>query len=93
MIDKINIFPEKSQLKQATLQALQELGGKATTKEINAKVAQILNLSEEVLAMEDENGVGTVYEYRMRWIRTELKGQILNPKKGHWVLAESQNLE
>lgn len=93
MTGKNKIFPEKSQLKEATLQVLKEMSGKGTTKEINSKVAQILDLSEEVLTMEDENGLGTAYEYRMRWIRTELKGQIINPKKGHWILAESQNLE
>lgn len=93
MTGKNKIFPDKNQLKKATLQALKEMSGKGTTKEINSKVAQILDLSEEVLKMEDENGLGTAYEYRMRWIRTELKGQIINPKKGHWILAKSQNLE
>lgn len=93
MSGKNNIFPERKQLKEATLKALAEMEGSATTKEINSKVAQILDLSEEVLTMEDENSLGTAYEYRMRWVRTELKGQILNPKKGYWILAESQNLE
>lgn len=85
-----NYFPEKSELKEATIQALKSFGGIATTQQINLKVAEILNLSDEVLTMEDESGLGTVYEYRMRWIRTELKGKILNPKRGTWVLTDEK---
>ena len=50
---------------------------------------QHLNLSEEYLLSEDENGLGTAYNYRMRWIRTELKkeGKIINIKRGIWRIA------
>jgi restriction system protein len=85
-----NYFPMKNVLKDATIQAIKELGGTATTQQINSKVAEILDLSEEILTLEDESGIGTMYEYRMRWIRTELKGKILNPKRGVWVLAEDK---
>jgi restriction system protein len=81
-------FPEKNELKEATIEAIKELGGTATTQQINTKVAELLKLSDEILTLEDESGIGTMYEYRMRWIRTELKGKILNPKRGVWVLPE-----
>ena len=90
MSNKNHCFPEKSKLKEVTIQAIKELGGTATTKQINSKVAEILHLSEEVLTIEDEIGVGTMYEYRMRWVRTELKGEILNPKRGIWTLPETK---
>lgn len=67
---------------------MKELGGEAKTLEINKKVAEILNLSEELLLKEDEDGIGTLYEYRMRWIRTELKGMLKNPIRGLWVLVD-----
>lgn len=75
-------FPEKNVLKEATIEAIKELSGTATTQQINTKVAELLKLSQEILTLEDESGIGTMYEYRMRWIRTELKGKILNPKRG-----------
>ena len=61
-----------------------------TTQQINTKVAELLKLSQEILTLEDESGIGTMYEYRMRWIRTELKGKILHPKRGIWVLPEDK---
>ncbi|WP_243291612.1 winged helix-turn-helix domain-containing protein [Bacillus sp. FJAT-47783] len=88
MNDSSHILPNKNILKQATIQAIKDLGGEAKTKEINTKVAENLNLSEELLSIEDENGTGTMYEYRMRWIRTELKGKLHNPKRGYWILVE-----
>ncbi|MFZ7133212.1 MAG: winged helix-turn-helix domain-containing protein [Eubacteriales bacterium] len=89
MTNRNHYFPEKNELKEATLQAIRDFGGVATTQQINSKVAEILKLSEEILSLEDESGLGTMYEYRMRWIRTELKGQIINPKRGTWVLPDN----
>ena len=42
-----------------------------------------------VVLKEDESGVGTEYNYRMRWIRTELReeGKIKNIKRGIWRKA------
>lgn len=83
------VLPAKKDLVDATLEVLTEVGGTVSTKTINRLVAEKLQISEETLMIEDENGCGTAYEYRMRWIRTELKQKkiIANPKRGEWKLA------
>lgn len=84
-------WPMKKELMNAILLALKELGGKATTSEINDKVAIILNIPDEALTIEDENSTGTAYSYKMRWARTELKGKgyIKNPVRGTWELVNN----
>ena len=76
-------IPTKNELKIATIDVLKEKNSECTTEYINDQVAKHLNLSE------DENGLGTAYNYRMRWIRTELKkeGKIINIKRGIWRIA------
>lgn len=85
----INGFPTKKELMEATLVVLGQLGGKATTKEINDKVAEFLQIPGTLLEIEDENSTGTAYSYKMRWVRTELKNlkKISNPKRGEWILT------
>ena len=58
--------------------------------QINEKVIEILNLSEEIVLMEDENGIDTKLNYRLRWCRTNLKQhkKIRNIKRGVWTLEE-----
>ena len=82
-------IPTKNELKIATINVLKEKNSECTTEYINDQVAKHLNLSEEYLLSEDENGVGTAYNYRMRWIRTVLKkeGKIINIKRGIWRIA------
>lgn len=82
------IFPSKKMLEGAVLDALKTLGGEATTEQINQSVIEILNLPEEIVKMEDESGLGTKLNYRLRWVRTELKshGKIKNIKRGTWSL-------
>ena len=70
---KTNHYPSKQELKDATVTILQHCNGQCTTKYINDMVANKLGLSEEYLTLEDDSGLWTVFNYRMRWIRTELK--------------------
>ena len=58
-------------------------------KNINDAVAKNLNISDELLSIEDANCTGTEYSYRMRWARTELKqkGKIKNVERGEWRLS------
>lgn len=85
---KKTYFPSNSVLEEAVLNALKELGGEATTEQINLKVIEILSLPDEIVQMEDESGLGTKLNYRLRWSRTNLKsrGQIKNIKRGTWSL-------
>lgn len=81
-------FPSNKTLEEAVIETLKTLNGEATTKEINSKVIEILQLPEEVVLLEDESGLGTKLDYRLRWCRTNLKnkGMIKNIKKGIWSL-------
>ena len=87
---KNNIFPSNSELEKAILESLKLLEGTVTTSQINEKVIEILNLSEEIVLMEDENGIDTKLNYRLRWCRTNLKQhkKIRNIKRGVWTLEE-----
>ena len=64
------------------LKALKELGGEATTELIDEKVIEVLQFLDEIVQTEDESGLGTKLNYRLRWSRTNLKlhGQIKNIK-------------
>lgn len=85
---KKSYFPSNSELENAVLIALSEMNGVATTKEINNKVIEVLNLPQEIVEIEDESGLGTKLSYRLRWARTVLKqkGKIINVKKGTWQI-------
>lgn len=83
-------FPSKKKLTEAILVAFDgDASIILTTTEINDKVAQILNIPEELLLLEDENCSGSKYSYLMRWARTELKQKhkIINPERGKWKLV------
>lgn len=81
-------FPSNSELESAVLQALVDLGGVADVPAIKTKLIENLNLSEEVVTLEDESGLGTKLDYRLRWARTTLKskGKIKNIKRGTWEI-------
>lgn len=82
-------FPSNSMLEEAVLEALELLDGTATTGNINVKVIEILSLSDEIVQLEDESGLGTKLDYRLRWARTNLKskGKIKNVTRGTWTLV------
>ncbi|MBZ0318521.1 MAG: restriction endonuclease [Anaerolineae bacterium] len=73
------------------IHALQTLGGSGTIEEINNKVYEIYNLSNEQLeALHDaEKGSQTEVEYRLAWARTYLKkyGVLENSSRGVWALT------
>ncbi len=87
-----NDFPSNSILEDAIIKALIEFSGVAQVKPMNKKVIELLHLSKEIVEMEDENGVDTKLNYRLRWCRTNLKtkGKIENIKKGTWTLKKVQ---
>lgn len=85
-----SIFPSKKLLEEATIRALETTGNAMSVQQINGGVIDILNLPDEIVQLEDETGQGTMLQYRLRWIRTELKnkGIIINLGKGIWQLKE-----
>lgn len=82
-------FPSNGMLEEAVNKSLELLGGTATTKQINQKVIEVLELPDEVVQLEDESGLGTKLNYRLRWARTNLKskGKIKNVTKATWCLS------
>ena len=74
-----------------TIQALQVLGGSGTTEEIYDKVAQLLNLSDQVLEILHGSTSQSEVEYRLAWSRTYLKkyGLLENSSRGIWSLAST----
>lgn len=89
MGDRVN-FPSKIELENAVLKSLIILGGTASNENINNKVIEIMDLSEEIIKMEDESGIGTKLNYRLRWVRTELKekNKIKNISRGIWSIID-----
>lgn len=70
------------------LEAMQSLGGSAKIKEIEDRVAEIMNLSEEEIS-DIHRGSTTKLGYRLAWARTYLKqyGLLENTASGVWVLT------
>ena len=85
---KETYFPSNSVLEEAVINSIEALGGTATTEQINQKVIEILDLPEEIVTLEDESGLGTKLNYRLRWCRTNLKSKnkLENVKRGTWTL-------
>lgn len=82
-------FPTNKELEQAVIDALALLGGEAKVVDINKKVIEILDLSEEIVLLEDSSCTCTKLDYRLRWCRTNLKGKkIENVSKGTWRLKK-----
>lgn len=81
-------FPTRPELEEGILNALATLGGEADVPAINKKLIEQMNLPKEVIELEDESGLGTKLDYRLRWCRTNLKaaGKIINVKRGTWKL-------
>jgi restriction system protein len=73
------------------IHALKNLGGSGTIEEINARVAEIAQLSDEQLEVLHDPGKGstTEFEYRIAWTRTYLKkyGLLENSSRGVWALT------
>jgi restriction system protein len=74
------------------VQALKNLGGSGTIEEINNKVTEITELSDEqmeVLHKPEKGGGSTEVEYRLAWTRTYLKkyGVLENSSRGVWALT------
>jgi hypothetical protein len=87
--------PTFDDLMDPTFQALKELGGEASVKNIEENVAQKLKLSEEDLN-EIHRGTRTKLSYRLAWARNYLKrfGIIKSSERGVWRLTpKGENID
>lgn len=85
-------LPSFDELIIPTLKSLLELGGSGTIEEINTKVYEIENFSDEILQIPhgEDGGINEV-AYRLSWSRTYLKkyGLLENSARGIWALAKT----
>ena len=82
--------PSFDEMMQPTLDALRELGGKASVNDLEQAVLGRLGLPSEVMSKPHAgNPSMTEVEYRLYWARTYLKGAglINNPTRGRWELT------
>lgn len=90
MINAIQNLPNYAQLIEATFIALKKLGGSGKNNEINDKVAELLSLPEEVLAVPHLNSSSlSEVNYRLAWARTLLKnyGAVENSARSVWSIT------
>lgn len=85
-------IPEYAVLIEKTFEALKTLGGSGKNDEINKKVAELLNLSDEVCSISHQNNSNlSEVNYRLAWARTLLKnyGAIENSARAVWCITTS----
>jgi restriction system protein len=88
-------IPQEYQLMWPTIIAMRSLGGSARNSEIEQKVIEIENYSNEVIAVMHTNMRQTKLQYRLAWARTRLKniGALESRETTLWVLTEKgQNI-
>lgn len=84
-------LPSFDELIIPTVKALVELGGSGSIEEINNKVYEIANLSDDILQVSHGEDGRSEVDYRLAWSRTYLKkfGLIENSARGVWALSKS----
>lgn len=85
-----NTIPNYAQLIEYTFKALKELGGSGKNTEINEKVAQLMDISEDILSIPHLNSSSmSEINYRCAWARTLLKnyGALTNSARSVWAIT------
>jgi restriction system protein len=74
-----------------TVEALKRRGGSATIEEMEEDVAQLMNLSDEILAVPHKGSSRSQFQYELAWVRTYLKkaGLAQNSERAVWSLTET----
>lgn len=81
--------PAFDEMMNELLQAMKELGGSGTIREIDKKTIEILKLPPPILDIMHPKTSKTEIEYRLAWTRTYLKfyGLLENSTRGIWSLS------
>lgn len=84
------MVPKGRQLLWPAIQAMQASNAPLRYGDIAHRVAEIMNLPEEVASTQDPNHPrSTVLSYKIAWVLTELKNaQLVQNQKAHWKLTE-----
>lgn len=86
-----NKLPTFDELLIPTVKALIQLDGSGSIEEINNKVYEIENISDEILNQpHGDSGTMSEVDYRLAWSRTYLKkyGLLENSSRGIWALLK-----
>jgi restriction system protein len=89
---QISNLPTFDELLVPTVKAIIDLGGSGTIEEINSKVYETANLSDDILLIpHGDKGTTNEVDYRIAWSRTYLKkfGLLENSARGIWALSKS----
>lgn len=80
--------PAYNDMMSELFQAMKDLGGSGTVREIDDKTIEILDLAPEVQEIMHGNSSKTEVEYRLAWTRTYMKkvGILENSSRGVWSL-------
>jgi restriction system protein len=83
-------IPPYNQLLWPTLRAVRDLGHMAKLEEVDEKVIEQEDFTEDQLAVLHLDGPRSEIEYRLAWARTYLKGigALDNPQRGVWVTTD-----
>jgi restriction system protein len=86
-------IPQYSEMFNAVLQALHELGGSGSIEEINSKAIELQKYPAEIIDVLHGDGPSTEIEYRLSWARTYLKkyGLLENSSRGIWAISNAQS--
>jgi restriction system protein len=85
-------LPSYDEMMIPVLKAMNSLGGSGTIQEINERVYELINISDDILQIpHGENNALSEVEYRLAWSRTYLKkfGLLDNSERGVWALTKS----
>lgn len=84
------VIPQYHELMWPVLQAVIELGGSATVREVDEQVVAAEGFSEEQQAAAHGDGRMSELKYRLHWARTHLKGinALENSARGVWSVTE-----
>lgn len=83
------VLPPREDLYPPTMQALKQMGGSANIEELNALIADLMDLSEEVRAVRHASSNMSQIDYDLAWVRTLLKraGAVENSQRGVWHIT------
>ena len=84
-------MPSQADLMWPVLRALERLGGSASIRELDDRVATDMGLGEAVLNAVHADGPQSEFAYRCGWARTRLRriGAVDNSARGVWAITEA----
>src|SRR5258708_34685010 len=72
------------------VQAMKSRGGSATIEELEDDVAELMGLSEQILAIPHKGGSRSQFQYELAWVRTYLKKAGLAENSERAVLSMTE---